>query len=169
MWLTVSLVAGAILTARLFLWPTPGRVSRADAVVVLSGDHGDRLARALVLMREGTAPTLVLDGEPDFAAVADLCDAQEPFEVVCLRPQPDSTRAEARIAGRLSADRRWRDVVVVTSRFHVTRAGLLFRRCTDARVTMEGTDPPFDRSVRLRAIGHEWLGLADATLRTRSC
>src|SRR4051812_31216449 len=90
--LVVSLVAGTALPAKLFLWPASHRPTAADAVVVLSGDFGDRLTKALQLMRAGVAPTLVIDGEPDYARMAQLCTGDEPFEVVCLRPEPDSTR-----------------------------------------------------------------------------
>jgi uncharacterized SAM-binding protein YcdF (DUF218 family) len=167
--LAVSLVAGSALTAKLFLWPAGHRPTSADAVVVLSGDFGDRLAKALQLMRAGVAPTLVIDGEPDYARMAELCVTDEPFEVVCLRPEPDSTRMEARALGRLAADRGWRRVVVVTSRSHVTRAGLLVDRCVQGAVTMVGSKPPYGRRGTLRAIGHEWPALAAAVLRDRTC
>lgn len=169
MWLTVIAVVGSLLTARLFVWPHAPLPARADAVVVLSGDHGDRLGEGLALVRAGVAGTLVLDGEPDHALAAELCGSDQPFEVVCLRPEPDSTRAEAQAAGRLAAARGWRTLVVVTSRSHVTRAALLFRRCVTASVTVVGTDPPYGRREKVRAIRHEWLGLAGALLRDRKC
>jgi len=169
MWLTVLSLVLALLTARLFLWPGSGPARRADAVVVLSGDFGDRLAKGLELVRAGVAPTLVLDGEPDFRAVAELCDSEEPFAVVCLRPQPDSTRAEARAAAGLAASRNWRTVVVVTNRSHVSRAGLLFRRCVAGRVTMIGTEPLYGSRERVAAIRHEWPRFVSALLRQRSC
>lgn len=164
----VSLVAAA-LTAKLFLWPASHRPTSADAVVVLSGDFGDRLEKALELVRAGVAPTLVIDGEPDYAQMANLCVTDEPFEVVCLRPVPDSTRTEARALGRLARDRGWRRVVVVTSGPHVTRAGLLFNRCVRGAVTMVASKPPYGRRFMLRAIAHEWPALASAVLRDRTC
>lgn len=62
MWLTIAIVFGGLLTARLFVWPWTPPVTRADAVIVLAGDHGDRLAKTLELVRSGVAPVLVLDG-----------------------------------------------------------------------------------------------------------
>jgi uncharacterized SAM-binding protein YcdF (DUF218 family) len=156
-------------TARLFVWPRTGAAGRADAVVVLSGDHGERLATAMGLMhdlsRGGVPPVMVLDGQPDFQLASDLCLGGHPFEVVCLRPRPDSTAAEARAAGRLSSERGWQRVVVVTSTSHVTRAGLLFRRCLTASVTTVIAH----RRPSPRDVVHEWLGLGKALVLARSC
>jgi uncharacterized SAM-binding protein YcdF (DUF218 family) len=159
----------AALTSRLFLSPASDRPWTADAVVVLSGDFGDRLAKALELMEGGVAPTLVIDGDPDYALMADLCVTEQRYEVVCLRPNPDSTRAEARALGRLASDRGWRRVVVVTSRQHVTRAGLLFGRCVRGTVAMVASDPRHPPRATARAILHEVPALAAAVLRDRTC
>jgi uncharacterized SAM-binding protein YcdF (DUF218 family) len=159
----------AALTNRLFVSPAGDRAETADAVVVLSGDFGDRLTKALELMEARVAPTLVIDGEPDYALIADLCVTEQRFEVICLRPDPDSTRAEAQALGRLASDRGWRRVVVVTSRSHVTRAGLLFERCVRGTVAMVASDPRHRPGATLRAILHEWPALAAAVLRDRAC
>ena len=167
--LGLPVVTVAAATARLFVWPETDEPRQADAVVVLSGDYGDRIEGGLALMRRGVAPTLVLDGQPDAKAVADLCTARLAFQVVCLRPEPDSTRAEAVAVGRLVAERGWQRVVVVTSASHVTRAGLLFRRCTGRPVDMVGTTPPYGLRTKAEAIVHEWLGLTEAMVLRRSC
>ncbi len=142
-----------------FVWPMRDRVERADAVMVLSGDHGERLAKGLSLMEEGVAPTLVLNGTPDLELVLELCKGGQPFEVVCLRPDPDSTRAEARAAGRLASERRWDEVVVVTTKYHVPRARLLFSRCITGKVKMVGATPPYGRAMRARQVFREWLAV----------
>ena len=162
----VVLVVGAgLATARLFVWPPTGDPTGVDAVIVLAGDHGERLDRALALIHAGVSSTLVLDGEPDSQHVLDLCAGGTDFEVVCLRPDPDSTRHEARAAAQLVSERNWNRVAVVTTTAHVTRAGVLFDRCLDADVVMvEGRrrpDIPF--------LIHEWLGLGHALLVARGC
>lgn len=134
-------------------------------MVVLSGDRGERLARALQLVEAGVAPTLVLDGQPDFQQAEDLCRGGQAYEVVCLRPEPDSTRAEARAAARLASDRRWRHIVVVTTTSHVTRAGLLFRRCVEGSVHMVKAH----RRPQLGPVVHEWLGVVHALTLARGC
>ncbi len=163
----VLVVAVALSTAWLFVWPPTGTVDRVDAVIVLAGDHGERLDRALTLVHAGVSSTLVLDGEPDSQHVLDLCDgsAGQTFEVVCLRPDPDSTRYEARAAAALAEERKWTRVAVVTTTAHLTRSGVLFDRCLDASVVMvEGRRRP-DFSFLM----HEWLGLGHALLVERDC
>ena len=156
-------------TARLFIWPRTDDPRSADAVFVLSGDYGERLERGLQLMHAGVAPTLVLDGEPDFLAVGRLCAAKMPFEVVCLRPAPDRTRTEAREAALLAAERGWRRLVVVTTTAHTTRAGLLFRRCTDSRVDVVRATAPYGGRKKARAVVYEWLALTRSVVLERSC
>lgn len=171
--LLIVLVAGAagvaIFTARLFVWPPQSTPRHSDAVVVLAGDHGERLARGLILMRQGLAPTLVLAGNPDSAQARDLCSSREPFEVVCLPLTPDGTRYEARAAGRLAADRGWKKMTVVTTTFHVSRAGVLFGRCFDGRLDMVGAQPPYSFRSKVDAVVHEWLGLVYAETVARGC
>ncbi|HWC12694.1 MAG TPA: YdcF family protein [Acidimicrobiales bacterium] len=165
----VAAVAWVVVTALLFVWPRSSYPTRADAVIVPSGDHGERLAAALRLIREGVTRVLVLDGSPDFAEVFRLCGEPQPFEVICLRPDPDNTRGEARAAGQLAAQRGWKSVVLVTTTHHLTRAGLLFSRCIDGKVHTVGAAPPYGWRMSLRQIPREWLGLAHAGVLARSC
>src|SRR3954468_13937661 len=132
----VLLVAPAAATLRLFVWPSTQHPVRADAVIVLAGDQGERIATAKRLVESGASKTLVLDGSERAWLRDTSCGATQGFEVVCLSPKPDSTRTEARAASELAKKRRWKTVAVVTTKFHVTRAGLLFRRCLAGRVQM---------------------------------
>ena len=156
---------GGLATVRLFYRPASGVPRQADAVIVLSGDLGERLARGLELIHAGVSSTLVLDGSPDSELVLELCKGGQPFEVVCLRPDPDSTRHEARAAAQLASERGWDSVAVVTTTAHLTRSGVLFRRCMDTSVVMvEGRRRP-----TMRLVVHEWLGLAQALVLERGC
>ena len=150
------------------VWPTTYEPERADAVVLLSGD-GARLPGALHLMERKVAPTLVFVGTPDVLAVVALCRDPQAFEVVCLQPSPDNTRTEARAAGELARARRWQSMVLVTSRYHVTRARLLFSRCFDGTVGAIGDPPRYGPQFARRQIRHEWLGLIHATVFARGC
>lgn len=165
----VALSVALVMFALPFLVPRNGNPGRADAVVVLSGDHGERLARALELMGAAVAPTLVLDGEPDSQQAVDLCDGGQPFEVVCLRPDPDSTRHEARAARRLASERGWRRMVVVTTSHHAIRAGMLFRRCFRGAVEVVAPAPPYGWRMSARQVVYEWLGMGAALTTRRGC
>lgn len=163
------LVAVGLLTLRLFVAPPASKPRRADAVVMLSGDHGERLEEALRLLESGVAPVLVHAGDPDTSDVRILCRDGAQFEVVCLTLNPDSTRDEARAVGKLVRERGWKKIVLVTSTQHVTRAGLLFRRCTSADVDTVPAWPDFEWRIRAQLIRHEWLALAHAVVLARGC
>lgn len=160
MW-RVLLVLGALvlvtvaLVARMFVWPPQPSVGGIDAVVMLSGDHGERLPLALRVVREDPGRVLVLVGEPDTQQAVALCGGGEAFEVVCLRPNPDSTRAEARATAALATVRGWKKIAVVTSSYHVTRARMLFRRCVDADVVALNGRPPYGLGMAARQVLRE--------------
>jgi uncharacterized SAM-binding protein YcdF (DUF218 family) len=131
----------------LFVWPPSASdpPEHADAVVVLAGGLNARLDPALALMRRGVAPVLVVSGpfhDPRWQKAQRLCSgAYGPlrYRVLCPAPRPYSTQGEARMVRDLARARGWRDVVVVTSTFHVTRAHVLFDRCWDGRTQFVGT------------------------------
>jgi uncharacterized SAM-binding protein YcdF (DUF218 family) len=160
----------ALVTVRMFLRPASADPERADAVIVLSGDHGDRMAGALKLLQAGVTDVLVHAGAPDTPDVAEMCDrgSAHGFDVVCLEPNPDSTRAEARAVADLARDRGWGQLVLVTSAPHVNRAGTLFRRCSDADVDVVATTPPFTRRQWLKEVAKEWAGTLGVAVR-RGC
>jgi uncharacterized SAM-binding protein YcdF (DUF218 family) len=144
------------------MWPISTRPTHADAIVVLSGDHGERLARAKQMIAAGVATTLVLVGTPDSLENLEMCRGDTIYDVICLRPEPDSTRAEARATAALARARGWRDLAVVTSTPHVTRARLLFDRCWSGGLTVTGADLRYGGAAARRARVHEWLGLVYA-------
>ncbi len=140
------LVAWLVATAVLFVWPREDSPEQADAVVVLSGSRKYRLPRALELMRDGIAPTLVISRglDPRWRQAHRLCtEGDERFRVLCIEADPDSTQGEAEAIGRLASERNWHNVVVVTSRFHVTRSRMLFERCVNGEVEAVGTGSPW--------------------------
>jgi uncharacterized SAM-binding protein YcdF (DUF218 family) len=160
---------GVIATAWLFVWPPSRPPASADAVVMLSGDHGERLPVALALIRSGVSTTLVHAGGLDTPEARELCEGGQAFEVICLSIQGDNTRNEARAVGDLSRARGWRTLVVVTSTHHATRAGLTFRRCVDGTVHVVHARAPFDARLTVRVIADEWLKVAYSLTVDRGC
>jgi uncharacterized SAM-binding protein YcdF (DUF218 family) len=66
-----------------------------------------------------------------------------------VRPDPYTTRGEARAVARLADEHGWRSVVVVTSRYHVPRARMIFNRAWNGDLRMMGVPStswrlPFD-------------------------
>jgi uncharacterized SAM-binding protein YcdF (DUF218 family) len=167
----VLFIAGWIaVVVRFVLWPVQDSPRRADAIVVLAGDHL-RLGKALELMTRRVAPTLVIsDGlAPGWRQANRLCHdgARGRFRVLCFLPKPYSTRGEARAVARMAAARGWRSVLVVTSTYHVTRARLLFDRCVDARVFVSGST--YQRSLIPLEVFLEPAKLAYALVVARRC
>jgi uncharacterized SAM-binding protein YcdF (DUF218 family) len=168
------LVAASILVAALALASVPLFIlydgddpARADAVIVLAGEKR-RLPVALELVDRGVAPVLVIsDGlDPRWTQANRLCRFGDPERIVCVRPDPYSTRGEARLAARLARERGWDSLVVVSSRFHLRRAGILFERCFDGELAF--VDAPNPRLRLPLAIALEWAKLAVVAVR-RGC
>ena len=113
---------------------------KADAVVVLQGSK-TRLPVGMKLVEDGYAPLLVIS-RGDHKQLEDrLCSGRERIvrvTVVCFEADPASTRGEARFIGRLAAQRDASRIDVVTSQFHVFRAGMLMRRCYHGELRMVG-------------------------------
>ena len=168
--LVVAALLGA-MTWRLFIRPATHVPRRADAVVVLSGTWETRILEGMRLVRRGVASELVFVGVTDSPMARDVCSGvtRLPARVTCLHPDPDSTRTEVRAAARLAEQRGWRSLVLVTSTFHVTRGGLLLRRCFDGGVDVVGTDLPAGIHLTPRLLLREWGGLLHATVVRRAC
>jgi uncharacterized SAM-binding protein YcdF (DUF218 family) len=166
------LIAYPVETDRLFRHPHVDQVAASDAVVVLAGGPS-RLEKRLELVRRGLAPLLIVSNPSgDWAYMwvgQDVCNgAERKFDVICFRPQPESTRGEARAVGRIARERHLSSLIVVTSTFHVTRARLLVGRCFAGRLSV--IDTPYllpDDVPRLTRL--EWLKLAQAELLERGC
>lgn len=173
-WLLIALgllaVAWVAATVRLLFVPTEDEVGKADAVVVLAGSKHERLDRGLELVRGDAAPVLVIsDGfDPQLPRANTLCrNGGDGFTVACFTPDPDSTRGEARKVAELARKHGWERVLLVTSRFHVTRARMLFDRCLDADVDAVGVDYPWTSVPE--AVAGEWVKLGLSLTINRSC
>ena len=144
---------------------------KADAVVVLAGSDA-RLPTALDLVDHGVAKTLVVstDDRSNDADRYALCHGPKPksYQLVCREASPFSTRGEARMIAALVAANHWRSIVVVSSRYHLYRAGLLIRRCTTIDVALRGTDadPWWRKTI---AIPLEYAKLIRAETFQRGC
>lgn len=136
---------------------------------MLAGGQGERLAKALALIRAGTATTLVIangDG-PRWPQANRLCSGGPGFEVICFRPHPDNTRGEARGLAALAESRGWHSLAVVTSTYHVTRARLLVKRCYVGEASFVAAAPSVGAFRTFLNVSREWAGLAGSL--TQGC
>jgi uncharacterized SAM-binding protein YcdF (DUF218 family) len=144
--LVLTWVAACLVLFTWSPWET-GAPAHADAVVVLSGGR-ERLPPAMALVRRGVAPVLAISSvsrTKPWVLGRRLCTAGRyaHARVICFDAQPYSTRGEAEAVERLVREHQWSSIVVVTSRFHVTRAHMLFRRCYEGRLSMLGVSSPW--------------------------
>jgi uncharacterized SAM-binding protein YcdF (DUF218 family) len=118
--------------------PTVDKPTPADAVVVLGGPTDNRMTAALSLLSQGLSHQLVVSGA-DRNLHLSWATCQSPpagVTVSCFHPDPSTTRGEAEFVGRLATEYGWRTIIVVTSRYHVSRARLIFDRCFSGRIEM---------------------------------
>jgi uncharacterized SAM-binding protein YcdF (DUF218 family) len=110
--------------------------ARADAIVVLAGDHQARMLEGARLYRAGLAPALWITGDvPPLGQNVSLAEAWRlvgsrngvPEEAVTLLPSRTTWEDGAQVAA-LAAQRGARSLVVVSSWYHLRRV-----RCVLAR------------------------------------
>ncbi|MFT4041899.1 MAG: YdcF family protein [Gordonia sp. (in: high G+C Gram-positive bacteria)] len=148
---------------------------KADAIVVLGGEHDGREDYGLELAYRGYADTVVISNpydQPGFDhSGSDLmrrvCNSTTArVEVICFAPDPSTTRGEAMFVQRLAKQRHWRSVIVTTWRYHLVRARFIFGQCFDGDVVMHSVR----RSYNLSASAWAWqfayqdAGLAKALI-----
>lgn len=160
-----AFVALTLASVVLFILYDDDEVTTADAIVVLAGSKL-RLPVGLEVVERGVAPVLVIsDGlDPRSPSANRLC--RERALVLCPKPDPYSTQGEARLVARLAGERDWDSIVVVSSRFHLFRARILFERCYRGRLAFVGARVQWWRWPV--AIASEWTKLGVAALR-RDC
>ena len=167
----VALVVLALLSARLFVWPSTDDPRVADAVVLFAGGSGERLAAAERLMAAGLASNLVIPNgtAPEWPAGNRACNDDLPYEVHCPRPDPDTTRGEARSIAYLAKENGWTRVIVVTSAYQLSRARLLLGRCFDGEMLGVRAQPDLSALGWTQRIGHEWVAWTYAMTLERGC
>jgi uncharacterized SAM-binding protein YcdF (DUF218 family) len=130
----VLVLAFAVATARIIVWPARGMPSRVDAIVMLAGP-GNRLPVALRLAAERRAPVLVVSlGHLGYGGPCPAASSAPEVKIICFDPDPADTRGEAEFAARLARRYGWRSVVLVTIAQQATRARIMIRRCYSGSV-----------------------------------
>jgi uncharacterized SAM-binding protein YcdF (DUF218 family) len=144
----------ALISATAVFLPFAGRylvredpLARADAIFVLDGTRAERWMEAVDLYKAGYASVIALspgrteDAEvilrargiryPTNASLARDAMVQmgvNASAIVLPDRSVDNTGQEAEMLRDLAAARGWRNVLVITSKYHSRRAGFAFRR-----------------------------------------
>jgi len=120
-------------------------LEHVDAVVVLGGEHDGRERYGLTLARQGLASTVLLSNPYPAAdpLMNQMCLPRSgAVEVICSRPNPMTTHGEAIMTRRLVRERHWHKILIVTWRYHIPRARLVFDQCLSGQgvsVAAKGT------------------------------
>ena len=118
-------------------------IESVDAVVILSGDDGDRLALAIEMHEKGYAPNLVITDTTNAASRRLAQEAQDggfsKSQIYITEDQVDSTLDEALAVRNLALEQGWTELMVVTDPYHSFRARFIFRwelRGTGIQITV---------------------------------
>jgi uncharacterized SAM-binding protein YcdF (DUF218 family) len=107
-------------------------IEPVDAVVILSGDSGDRLGMAAELLERGHVQNLVITNTDRMANRRLERQARakgfERDRIYITDLEVDSTLDEALAVLHLAQDQGWSDLMVVTDPYHSFRTRLIFRR-----------------------------------------
>ena len=156
----MALAVYAVLNVGRFL-TKEDPIQKADAIAVLAGTRLNRPLEGVDLYQAGYAPTIVLTYEIEELAFAEagrrgavlpvaVDEARDMMIKLGVPPsaiiQPaqihGNTAQEAQTLHQLARQRGWRRIIVVTSPYHLRRAGFAMRRelkGTDVEVEMRGT------------------------------
>jgi len=163
-------------------------LQKADAIFVLAGTRIERPLEAVDLYKEGWAPFIVLSPgrlevsesvlqargvrfprESELARDAMVQLGVPPEAFLPTTGYVDNTSEEANLLRAMVKARHWHRVIVVTSKYHIRRAGFAFRRGledTGAVPIMRASrydksDPANWWRIRsdFRFAGSEWLKL----------
>ena len=153
LFLALTVVAG-LMTYRLFVRPElPPLPDRADVIFVLSG-YGDRDHITRRLVREGREPVVVRSTTAERAAAGCLSDLADTVTVMCIHPEPYTTRGEARAIAALAAEHGWRSMILVTTRDQAWRARVRVSRCFDGAIYHAIAELPQD--MWPRQVVYQW-------------
>jgi len=121
---------GLVLLGAVLIVSDP--IEPVDAVVVLSGGDGDRLALAIEMHERGLAPSLVITDTSRQANRLLIREAEAggfpEDEIYVTDMQVGSTVDEARAVRAFAQDRGWDALMIVTDPYHSFRARFIFRR-----------------------------------------
>lgn len=174
LWLKALLALVLLWLAACFLVvvePSVNRPVHSDAILVLGPPLVDgRLDEALRLAEAGYAGTVAISigwdkGRRKIAACANDNPA---YQVICFEPSPPTTRGEAEEIGDLARAHHWSSVLVVTSRYHVSRARLIVRRCMPGTVRVVGVRSDLSLGDWAYQFAYQTGGFAKALLH-RAC
>jgi uncharacterized SAM-binding protein YcdF (DUF218 family) len=143
------LVAATAAGLPVYVRPQVDPLRHADAILILGGADHRRYPFGFSLGEQGWAPNVAVsnpNGTRDRGLTRYCATPRPDFELHCFVPDPPTTAGEGLELRRLAERYRWRTVIVVTSRPHLSRARFILEQCFDGDLVMVPT--PAEISVR---------------------
>jgi len=124
------------------------KVATTDAVVVLAGGKG-RIEEGVRLYRAGRGSALFLIGVDPSVRKRDLV-TEQPGELIILENMSRNTLENALYARNLLAGNKVRSLQLITSRYHMLRAQVIFRNVLSKDIAI------YPHPVDSRNLKEEW-------------
>lgn len=141
---------------------------KADAVIVLTGGSGRRIAAGVGLLETGAAPKMLISGvHPDVTLeeIRTLADGPPALYSCCIElgHMAETTLGNASETARWAKDRSYSKLIIVTSNYHMPRSLILLRRAMPeldliAYPAQSELDPakPFADLHAFKGLATEW-------------
>lgn len=166
LWLSLSVVVLLIILSplvlreigRLLTYADP--LEKADMAVALSGDTGDRVSEAAILMRDGYVDGIILTYTNEEARDALFNEAVKKEisggKIYVTYATVSNTVDEAKAVRDLTDERTWDSLIVITDPFHALRTRIIFRDIFEETGV----------SIQVRTVADHWY-LANSWWKTR--
>ena len=168
----VAVAVGGALGYQLFTRVHDDPLRKADAIVVLGGEHDGREDSGIQLARMGYADHVLISDpyrpytEQD-SMMPRVCSASTPeIPVTCFEPKPSTTRGEAMFVQEMARRHDWQDVIVVSWSYHLVRARFIFGQCFGGDVVMHAVPRDYSPNPVLwgAVYTYQYGGLAKAAV-----
>jgi uncharacterized SAM-binding protein YcdF (DUF218 family) len=108
---------------------------KADCILVLAGERGERVTEGVRLYKLGYAPKMLFSGGPaeanyPLAMIMEMQAVKEgvPSEAIILETQSLDTGEDALYCKKIMQNLNWKSAILVTSPYHTRRAAGIFRK-----------------------------------------
>lgn len=133
----------------LFLVSETPNIPSADAIIILSGDSGNRVKKGVALYKRKKAPLLIFTGEPvmNTSMPKIMSEYAEqmgvPTKNILLEENSTSTHEHPKNCATLMKEKNIQSIIVVTSYYHTQRTQSVFKKYfknTKIKVTIVGAE-----------------------------
>jgi len=153
-WILAAVAAAVVVALAgipIYVLPATDEPGTVDVVYVIGPPTDARIELALDMAGAGQTDAVMVSLDPeeavDYPAAAGLCEGGEDagIDVLCAKPDPFTTRGEARELEAQMASHGWDQAAVITITPHISRAHMIMDRCDVGDLSMidsgESLDP----------------------------